>query len=128
MNEALERLRASREADITLKSGLNVTIRLLRVQDFIAAGDVPMPVLEEISKKAQGNGEVTPGEALDGLTLEDLRHSIQFNDVIVRLSIIKMEGEPVDLTAEDVKLLDAEDCSEVVAYAMRTKELPGKAA
>lgn len=126
MNEALERLRESRRADVTLPSGLNATIQLLRVQDFIAAGDVPMPVLEEISKKAKPDAPA--GEALDGLSIEDLRHSIAFNDVIVRLSVVALEGEPVELTAEDVKLLDAEDCTEIVAYAMRTKALPGKAA
>lgn len=126
MNAALERLRESRRADVTLPSGLNVTLQLLRVQDFIAAGDVPMPVLDEISKKA--NPDASAADALDGLTLDDLRHSIEFNDVVVRLSIVGLEGEPVDLSPDDVKLLDAEDCAEVVAYAMRTKALPGKAA
>jgi thymidine phosphorylase len=128
MSEALERLRASRRADVTLPSGLEVTIQLLRVQDFIAAGDVPMPVLESIRAKASTNGDVNEKDVLEALTTEDLRHSMQFNDTIVRLTVVAIEGETVQLSEDDVKLLDAEDCTEVVAYAMRTKALPGKAA
>jgi len=132
MNAALEERRAARIGDVTLKSGLNVTIQLLRVQDFIAAGDMPMPVLEDLQRKAEAkkssNGDVSEADVLKDLSLEDLRHSMAFNDTIVRLSVIGMEGEPVELSPEDVKLLDAEECTEIVAYAMRQIPLPGKAA
>lgn len=128
MTDALERLRASKRADVTLPSGLEVTIQLLRISDFIAAGDVPMPVLEAIRAKAKTNGDVDDSEVLDALTADDLQHSMRFNDTIVRMTIVAIEGEPVTLSMDDVKLLDAVDCTEVVAYAMRTKLLPGKAA
>jgi hypothetical protein len=128
MNEALERLRASRQATVELPSGLNVTIRLLRMQDFIRAGDVPMPVLEEIEKLKDAEAEGEDESVIGKLTLEQLKHAIGFDDTIVRLTIIAIEGEPVELTDDDVKLLEARDCHEVLAYAMRIKALPGKAA
>jgi hypothetical protein len=137
MNQALERLRASKQADVTLPSGLQVTIRLLRVTDFIAAGDVPMPVLDKIRAKAKTNGDISDEEVeqsvrdaltQEELTPEDIRYGHRFNDTIVRMTIIAIEGEPVELTMDDVRLLEAKDCTEVAAYALRTKELPGKAA
>jgi hypothetical protein len=115
---ALETLRASKLHDVTLPSGTNVTIRLPRLRDCVVAGDVPMSVLTKLQDKASKNGKAPD------MSPEEMRYVFRFNDEIVRAAVVAVEGDPVDLSLEDVKLFDDDDCNELVAYGLREKALP----
>jgi hypothetical protein len=120
VSTALEELRAANTADVKLPvSGLTATIQLPRVRDCIIAGDVPMPVLAHIDQS------VLDGDVPD-LTAEQMKAVAAFNDGLVLASLKALDGDPVDLSAEDLSLFDEEDLQEIVLYASRAKPLPGK--
>ena len=117
--ETLERLR--KRYDVTLPSGLAVTIRLPRLRDCIRAGNVPMPVMQYLSEQAEkveANGQ--PAE----FTAEQMEHLARFQDEVVRQTLVAIEGEPVEMTHEAVVELDQEDYDALAAYAMRTTPVP----
>jgi hypothetical protein len=118
----LDRLRAEHEYEIKLPSGLTATITLPWVQDCIAAvGDVPLPVLQKLEKQA--NAE-TPTD----LTSGDMAVVTAYNNAMIRLAVRSLDGEPVTLPDDEPvsAFLDEADAMEVVAYASRSKPLPGK--
>jgi hypothetical protein len=119
VSTALEELRAANTADVKLPvSGLTATIQLPRVRDCIIAGDIPLPVLAHIDREAGGD---TPD-----LTPEQMKAVASFNDGLVLASLKALDGDPVELTREDLALFDEEDLQEIVLYASRAKPLPGK--
>lgn len=130
MSEALERLRAANRADVTLQSGLNVTIRLPDLQECLVAGEIPFPVLQKMTAQAtNGNGKAKASEP--DLSSADLRHMIRYQRELIRAAVVGIDGEALTepLTDEDITdvFTDTEDRAEVVAYAQREKPLPGKA-
>ena len=105
--------------DVKLESGLLVTIRLPRMRDCIIAGDVPLPVLE----KLETGGDLKGSD----VSAEDLRGLAAYNDALVMMAVIAIEGEDVNLAREDlVDVFMDEDYNEIAAYAKRAKPLPGK--
>jgi hypothetical protein len=123
MPSALESLRASKTFDVTLGSGLEVTLCLPRLRDVVAAGDVPMSIVA----KLEAQGRPTDDGDVAAMTPEEMRYVFRFNDEIVRMSVIAIHGEPLELSLDDVKLLDESDCAEIVSYALREKAIGGKA-
>jgi hypothetical protein len=59
--------------------------------------------------------------------MEEVIPSYQLNDTYVRLCVLAVNGEPVELTAEDVRDIPASHYDRLLAYARRTEPLPGKA-
>jgi len=114
--ETLERLR--KRYDVTLPSGLNVTIRLPRIRDCIFAGNVPMPVMKHLQEIATQNGEAPE------LSSEETAHVANFQDQIVLQTLVAIEGEEVTMTPEAVSELEQEDYDELASYGTRAKELP----
>jgi hypothetical protein len=89
------------------------------VRDCIIAGDVPMPVLAHIdASKLEGD--------VPELTSEQMKAVGAFNDGLVIASLKALDGDPVELTREDLALFEEEDLQEIVLYASRAKPLPGK--
>lgn len=121
MTDALERLRAANRHEVTLPSGLAVTIRLPRMRDCVLAGDVPLPVFEALDRAQQA---AAAGEDAEPLSAEELRYLAQFQDEVVRAAIVAVEGEAVALTSEDVADLDEADYVQVVAWATRSQPIP----
>lgn len=119
MSNTLEALRAKNTAEVELPSGLKVTGTLPRVRDCIIAGEVPLPVLAHIEKKANSDGAPE-------LTLEEMRAVASFNDNLVLAFVTHVDGEAVDLDQDDLSLFEDDDINELVLYASRAKPLPGK--
>ncbi len=117
----LQTMRDAITADLTLKSGLNVTGELPRVRDCLIAGDIPLPVLVEMEKRAKNPSEDAPEPTNDELAVV-----AAFNDNLVLAFVKAIEGEPVTLTHDDLRVFDEDDFNEMVLYASRAKPLPGK--
>jgi hypothetical protein len=113
--ETLERLR--KRYDVTLPSGMNVTIRLPRIRDCVIASRIPMPILEHVKELTANNGDVTP--LTPEMQAEDAAAAARFNDEIVRRTLVAIEGEPVEMTLEAVTELEQEDYDALVAYGTR---------
>ena len=113
--ETLERLR--KRYDVTLPSGMNVTIRLPRLRDCIFAGNVPLPVMRHLQEIATQNGDAPE------LTSEESAHIAHFQDEIVLRTLVAIEGEEVDMTREAVSELDQEDYDALAAYGTRATPL-----
>ena len=113
--QTLEKLR--KRYDVTLPSGLNVTIRLPRLRDCIFAGNVPMPVMKHLQEIATQNGEAPE------LSPEESEHIARFQDEIVLRTLVAIEGEGVEMTPEAVSELDQEDYDALAAYGTRATPL-----
>ena len=112
--DPLELLRSRNRFEETLPSGLNVTLRRPRMRDCILAGGVPLPVLAHLSKQVQSNGDAPT------VSNEDAAHMARFQDEIVRRSLVAIDGEPVEVTAEDLfSELAQEDYDRIVELATR---------
>jgi hypothetical protein len=113
--QTLEKLR--KRYDVTLPSGMNVTIRLPRIRDCIFAGNVPLPVMRHLQEIATQNGDAPE------LTSEESAHIARFQDEIVLRTLVAIEGEEVDMTREAVTELDQDDYDALVAYGTRATPL-----
>jgi hypothetical protein len=114
--QTLEKLR--KRYDVTLPSGMNVTIRLPRIRDCIFAGNVPLPVMRHLQEIATQNGDAPE------LTSEESAHIARFQDEIVLRTLVGIGGEEVDMTREAVSELDQDDYDALVAYGTRATPLP----
>ena len=103
--------------DVTLPSGMNVTIRKPRIRDCIFAGDVPLPVMRHLQEIATQNGDAPD------LTSEESAHIARFQDEIVLRTLVAIEGEEVEMTREAVSELDQDDYDALVAYGTRATPL-----
>jgi hypothetical protein len=113
--ETLERIR--KRFDVTLPSGMDVTIRLPRIRDCIFAGNVPLPVMRHLQEIATQNGDAPDH------TPEESAHIARFQDEIVLRTLVAIEGEDVDMTREAVSELDQDDYDALVAYGTRATPL-----
>lgn len=113
--QTLEKLR--KRYNVTLPSGMNVTIRLPRIRDCILAGRVPLPVMQHLSQLAAQNGDAPV------LTPEESEHIANFQDEIVKRTLVGIEGEEVEMTREAVAELDQDDYDALVAYGTRATPL-----
>jgi hypothetical protein len=116
--ETLAKLR--KRYDVTLPSGLQVTIRLPRLRDCIVAGKVPLPVMQHLAEAVQGNGNQT-------LTMEEMQHTARFQDEVVRSTLVAIDGEDVTMTPEAVGELEQEDYDALVGYGTRATPVPTNA-
>lgn len=116
--DPLEFLRSKNRYPQTLPSGMEVTLRLPRIRDCIIAGGVPLPVLDHVVKAATTNGDSPQ------VSVEDAAHMARFQDELVRRSIVEIEGEPVEMTADAVGELSQEDYDHVVMFATRQVAVP----
>jgi hypothetical protein len=103
--------------DVTLPSGMAVTIRIPPLRECVLAGKVPLPVLGELQKKMMAGGNGDEPET----TLEDARQLAAFQEILIMKTLVAIEGEPVTMTPEAVAELDQDDYNELVSYGWRTK-------
>jgi len=122
--DPLELLRSRNRFEETLPSGLNVTIRRPRIRDCIIAGQVPLPIIQYIREVAQSNGGPQP-ELSPEMQMQDAAATARYHDEIVRRSVIAIEGEPVELTLEDVAEIQPQaDYDRIVELATRQEPAP----
>ncbi|MDQ5874413.1 MAG: hypothetical protein M3526_03405 [Actinomycetota bacterium] len=103
--------------DVTLPSGMNVTIRLPRMRDCILAGNVPLPVMRHLQEIATQNGDAPE------LSTEESAHIARFQDEIVLRTLVAIEGEDVEMTTTAVSELEQDDYDTLVAYGTRATPL-----
>jgi len=113
--ETLERIR--KRYDVTLPSGMNVTIRLPRIRDCIFAGNVPLPVMRHLQEIANQNGDAPD------FTPEETAHIARFQDEIVLKTLVAIDGVDVEMTREAVSELEQDDYDALVAYGTRATPL-----
>ena len=115
MNAGETLLKLRKRYDVTLPSGLNVTIRLPRIRDCILAGQVPLPVMTHLQQVATQNGDAPE------LTIEETTAIARFQDELVRRTLVAIEGEAVEMTPEAVGELEQEDYDALAEYGSRAK-------
>jgi hypothetical protein len=76
-----------------------------------------MPVLQHVMKTASSGDE-------GGISTEDATHMARFQDEIVRRAVVAVEGQSVELSAEDVGELSQEDYDRIVEVATRQAPVP----
>ena len=113
--ETLERIR--KRYDVTLPSGMTVTIRLPRLRDCIIAGNVPLPVLKHLQDQASNGSDPT-------LTPDEMASMARFQDEVVRQTLIAIDGDEVTMTPEAVSDLEQEDYDALVSYGTRVLPVP----
>lgn len=120
--DALELLRERNRYDVTLPSGMAVTIRLPRLRDCILAGDVPLPVLEHMAEMAKA----TDGEAAEPqqLSREETQHIARFQDEVALRTLVAIEGQEVRMSHDAVAELEQEDYDALVAWGTRAVAVP----
>jgi hypothetical protein len=118
LSDALARLRERNRHDVELPSGLKVTLRLPHLEDCIIAGDIPLAILSKLDKGEEGSSE---------MTTEELKQARKFNLQVVADSVIAIDAEDVELTADDAREFEPQDFREILSIATREKDPSGKA-
>lgn len=113
-------LRARHRFDTTLKSGLNVSLELPNMVDCLIAVNA-VGILEYLSDpKRQENG----GKSREA-TLEDIRETREANVEMIRRAVKALDGEDVELSAEDVRIgFTEEEQSELLEFINRKRSAP----
>jgi hypothetical protein len=124
-------------ADIALPSGIGVTLSLVRAQDALIAGSIPLGVLKEMQKiasAAETNGDgKEPEESKESeFSQELIDRGRWFRKEMVRRSIRRIAPSVEQLEGPDdddvpmwvVEKFDQADFDALVAYALRETPLP----
>ena len=125
-------LRARNRHDVTLASGLSLTIELPDMLDCMIAVEMPMPVikhireLEKTRRAAESNGGPPLDEEDDDLSLEELGHIRRANREGICRAVKAIDGESLEvpLTVEDVAGFTDEERDELTDYIQRVKPVP----
>lgn len=102
----------SKQHDVVLPSGMEVTIQIPNLLEMLRGGDIPNPLVKFATKTVKKMQEDKAP------TLEELRESSDF----MRFLIVTTVKDPV-LVAEDVPELPAEDTDMVLEFATRQRDL-----
>lgn len=132
--DPLELVRSRNRADIELPSGLGATIGLVRIQDVVISGLIPVPILREFDK-ATGNGhpietakaaleEINDNPALIKAAQDTRREVVRRSLKRLAPSVAELEGPEVDMPTEVVAELSQEDFDVLAGYAMRDVPFP----
>jgi hypothetical protein len=116
---AVEQWKARSAREVELPSGTKVTIRLTTIRDEILAGSFSTPVLALARKMEAGTLN-----AEEDLTDDTLREFSEFIHTMVARAVVAVDGEPIELAAEDIAGLPGDDVDEIWAYVQRQKRLP----
>lgn len=124
--DPLELVRSRNRADVSLPSGLGATIGLVRMQDAVGAGMVPLSVLREMDRLAKAEEETPdpPPEVMEaGLRLR--REMVRRTLKRLAPSLGELNGQPeVDMPAEVVDELSQDDFDYIAGFAMRDTPFP----
>lgn len=130
MSEALDELRARNRFDVTLPSGIEVTVRPPKQYDYLAVmHDLPIAVLDRAKDVSEDvTAEERVAEAVAATPFEDQVAIARKLDELVNITVIRLKGKwgwgevtPEDRIADE---LSEVDCAEIVDYAMRRKVDP----
>ena len=128
-----EWLRNYNRADVELPSGIGVTLSLVRAQDALVAGSIPLGVLKEmqtLAEQAEPNGD-GPKEAPE-VSQEVIDRGQWFRKEMVRRtlrrvapSVAELDGpDDDDIPAWVVDKFDQADFDALADYALRNTPLP----
>jgi len=114
--DGAELLRSRNRFEETLPSGLRVTLRLPQIDRCIAAGGVPLPILQHVAKASETEGGIRDVSA------EQLEAFTRFKDALICEAVVEIEGQPVELTPTDVREFQPDDYARIFQFAQR--EIP----
>lgn len=109
--------RVNREEE--MPSGATVTYFLPSVRDMILAGDFPAPILAVARQFESGKLDLNKT-----MSDEELEHWAEFRNRVIAKMVVKVEGEDVELTHEDVGKLPPDDAEALFARALRLVNAP----
>jgi hypothetical protein len=92
--EQLAKWRASRRHELSLPSGLNVTVKDATIMDLVIAGNVPQSLNDLMMKQAEDGG----GGSMDLSTLDGTR---DFGQLVNALLMVCVVEPPVAYIADD---------------------------
>lgn len=127
-----EWLRDYNRADIELPSGIGVTLSLVRSQETLIAGAIPLGVLkemQELAEKAEANGD---GPSEEQPSQEIIERGQWFRREMVRRTLRRVAPSITELDGPDdddipmwvVEKFDQADFDALADYALRTTPLP----
>lgn len=129
-------MRSYNRADVALPSGLGVTLSLVRAQDCLTAGAIPLPILKEMEKlaeqaeqEAKPNGQ-KPKEA--DPSPEVIDRGMWFRREMVRRTVRRVAPSVAELDGPDdddvpmwvVDKFEQADFDALAGYALRDTPLP----
>ena len=128
-----EWLREYNRADVALPSGIGVTLSLVRAQDCLVAGSIPLGVLNEmqaLAEKASQNGDGPKEEPEPSQEVID--RGQWFRKEMVRRTVRRVAPSLDELDGPDdddlpmwvVDKFDQEDFDALAGYALRDTPLP----
>ena len=120
-------------ADVALPSGIGVTLSLVRAQDCLVAGSIPLGVLKEmqvLAEKASQNGDGSKEEPEPSQEVID--RGQWFRKEMVRRTVRRVAPSVAELEGDDdpdipmwvVDKFDQEDFDALAGYALRDTPLP----
>jgi hypothetical protein len=126
MDSTLEFVRSKNRADIELPNGWGATIGLVRMQDCVATGSIPLGVLRQMDELAS-NGKKKTTEPAPEL----LRHGMWIRREMVRRtlkrlapSVAELSGPDIDMPMETIDELPQEVFDFIAGYALRDTPFP----
>ena len=128
-----EWLRSYNRADVALPSGIGVTLSLVRAQDALVAGSIPLGVLKEmqtLAEQAEPNGD-GPKDAPE-VSQEVIDRGQWFRKEMVRRTLRRVAPSLAELDGPDdedipmwvVDKFDQADFDALADYALRNTPLP----
>ena len=124
----VQQLRARNRFDVTLRSGLSLTIEIPNMLDCMIAVNIPVPVLEHL--RQVNEAAIHPnGKQAKALSLEELGHVRAANIEGLRRAVKALEGTvlEVPLTTEDVLSGFTDDEQEELLEYLNRKRTDPKA-
>jgi len=130
--QTLAFMRSRNRADIELPSGLWARIGLVRLQDAITAGSIPVPILKEmdaLAAQAKPNGH-KPRKPPTEPSAEVIAHGTSFRHEMARRTLKSLAasqaelGDDVDMPSQVIDELTQEDFDTLAGYALRDTPFP----
>lgn len=109
--------RASRRGEVTLPSGLEVTLQKVTLEDLVLSGDIPAPLLREVmalyeSGAFQQAGDLNPSSAEMWAILDKIPEAMKMFDAVTRAALVAPAIADVadddHLTTAELSLQDKE--------------------
>lgn len=124
----LDKLRERNRADVTLTSGLRVGLQLKPMRYAFVNGVLPVGAVDEVIRRRPELAD-KPAAIAEELAKSD-SEAVDWASAqraYVAGCVETIDGEEVEMTADDTEVFSDDEYFEIVAYVMRTKPLPGKA-
>jgi len=137
--DPLELLRGRNRFNVKAPSGLWYTIRLPRVEECMAAGGVPLPLVVKVQAELLATAAQVAGREQESeppeppeITQDERERMIAYQNELVRQSVMRVaeteegleEQDEIESTLELVREIPEEDWHQIVLWAGRDVPVP----